>query len=132
MLKEFFISTSHRNEYIDITHNIRDFVKESKIKDGIAIIFVPHTTAGITMNENADPSVKRDMKEFLNKLIPSESYFTHLEGNSDSHIKSTLVGPSLTIIIKDNDILLGTWQGIYFCEFDGPRRRKFFIKLMSD
>ncbi|WP_129409494.1 secondary thiamine-phosphate synthase enzyme YjbQ [Marinitoga lauensis] len=132
MLKEFFISTSHRNEFIDITHVIRNFIKESKIKNGIAIIFVPHTTAGITINENADPSVKRDMKEFLNKLIPSESYFTHLEGNSDSHIKSTLVGPSLTVIIKDNDILLGTWQGIYFCEFDGPRQRKFFIKLISD
>ncbi|MBM7558300.1 secondary thiamine-phosphate synthase enzyme YjbQ [Marinitoga litoralis] len=132
MLKEFTLNTSSRSEFIDITNEIRSFVKESKVKEGIAIIHIPHTTAGVTINENADPSVKRDMKQFINKLIPEEPYFTHLEGNSDSHIKSTLVGPSLTLIITNNDILLGTWQGIYFCEFDGPRRRKFFVKIISD
>ncbi|KLO24657.1 MULTISPECIES: secondary thiamine-phosphate synthase enzyme YjbQ [unclassified Marinitoga] len=131
MLEKFSINTSRRVELIDITHIIHDFVKKSKINEGIAVIFVPHTTAGITINENADPSVKKDMNLFLNKLIPSEDYFTHMEGNSDSHIKSTLVGPSLSIIIENNDILLGTWQGIYFYEFDGPRRRNFYIKIIK-
>ncbi|SHE94130.1 secondary thiamine-phosphate synthase enzyme [Marinitoga hydrogenitolerans DSM 16785] len=132
MLKEFSISTSHRNEFVDITHLIQNFISESKIQNGIAVIFVPHTTAGVTINENADPSVKKDMNEFLNKLIPKEPFFTHFEGNSDSHIKSTLVGPSLTLIINNNNILLGTWQGVYFCEFDGPRKRKFFVKLIRE
>ncbi|OQY10724.1 MAG: hypothetical protein B6I29_00755 [Marinitoga sp. 4572_148] len=131
MLKEFNISTSDRNEFIDITYLIKKYLTENKIDNGIAVVFTPHTTAGITINENADPAVKKDMKSFLSKLIPKESYFTHLEGNSDSHIKSTLVGPSLTLIIKDNDLLLGTWQGVYFCEFDGPRRRKFYVKLIK-
>ncbi|KLO22048.1 hypothetical protein X275_07325 [Marinitoga sp. 1197] len=131
MLEKFSINTSRRAELIDITHIIRDFVKKSKINEGIAVIFVPHTTAGITINENADPSVKKDMDLFLNKLIPSEDYFTHMEGNSDSHIKSTLVGPSLSVIIENNNILLGTWQGIYFYEFDGPRHRSFYIKIIK-
>ncbi|KAF2957041.1 secondary thiamine-phosphate synthase enzyme YjbQ [Marinitoga sp. 38H-ov] len=132
MLKEFTLNTSSRSEFIDITNEIRNFIKESKINNGIAIIHIPHTTAGVTINENADPSVKNDMKQFLNKLIPEEPYFNHFEGNSDSHIKSTLVGPSLTLIIENNDILLGTWQCVYFCEFDGPRRRKFYVKIFRD
>ncbi|GAB6188669.1 secondary thiamine-phosphate synthase enzyme YjbQ [Marinitoga arctica] len=131
MLKEFNISTSSRNEFIEITHLIKNYIKEKKIDEGIVIVYTPHTTAGITINENADPSVKMDIKTFLNKLIPNESYFTHIEGNSDSHIKSSLIGPSLTLIIKNNDLLLGTWQGVYFCEFDGPRRRKFYLKIIK-
>lgn len=132
MLKEFFIKTHQRSEFIDITDIVRGYVVNSKVKSGICVIYVPHTTAGITINENADPSVKKDMNIFLSNLIPKEPYFTHLEGNSDSHIKSTLVGPSLTLIINNNDILLGTWQGIYFSEFDGPRNRKFFVKIIAD
>ncbi|AEX84994.1 hypothetical protein XO10_02830 [Marinitoga sp. 1135] len=131
MLKEFHIRTSTRNEFIDITSQVESYISESNVKEGIAIIHVPHTTAGITINENADPSVRYDMTSFLSKLIPNLKEFTHMEGNSDSHIKSSLIGPSLTVIIENGRLLLGTWQGIYFCEFDGPRMRKFYVKIIE-
>ncbi|XRO74680.1 secondary thiamine-phosphate synthase enzyme YjbQ [Methanocaldococcus sp. 28A] len=132
MLFKFQIKTNKREELVDITPQIVSAIAESKVKDGIAIIYVPHTTAGITINENADPSVKDDITNFLSHLIPKNWNFTHLEGNSDAHIKSSLVGCSQTIIIKDGKPLLGTWQGIFFAEFDGPRRREFYVKIITD
>ncbi|CAB3289953.1 conserved protein of unknown function [Methanocaldococcus lauensis] len=132
MLFKFQIKTNKREELVDITPQIVSAVSESKVKDGIAVIYVPHTTAGITINENADPSVKHDIINFLSHLIPKNWNFTHLEGNSDAHIKSSLIGCSQTVIIKDGKPLLGTWQGIFFAEFDGPRLRKFYVKIIEN
>ncbi|AEH07044.1 secondary thiamine-phosphate synthase enzyme YjbQ [Methanothermococcus okinawensis] len=131
MLFKYQIKTNSREEMIDITNYIVDSIKNSKLNDGIAIIYIPHTTAGITINENADSSVKKDILKFLNDKIPKNYNFTHLEGNSDAHIKSSLFGSSLTVIISHGKPLLGTWQGIYFCEFDGPRKRTFYVKIMG-
>lgn len=132
MLYSFEVPTKTRNEFIDITHKIEEAINKSGIKSGICVVFVPHTTAAVTINENADPSVKSDIVKTLNKVIPANWDYTHIEGNSDSHIKSTLVSPSITLIIENGKLVLGTWQGVYFCEFDGPRRRKVFIKILSD
>lgn len=132
MLYSFEVPTKTRNEFIDITHKIEETISKSGIKSGICVVFVPHTTAAVTINENADPSVKSDIVKTLNKVIPANWDYTHIEGNSDSHIKSTLVSPSITLIIENGKLVLGTWQGVYFCEFDGPRRRKVFIKILSD
>ncbi len=126
------IKTSERNEFLDITDRIRDAVYNSNTKSGIAIVYTPHTTAGITINENADPSVKKDIINFLNKKIPYHGDYKHMEGNADSHIKSSLIGCSETLIIEDGRIQLGTWQGIFFCEFDGPRRREVWVKIIRD
>jgi secondary thiamine-phosphate synthase enzyme len=126
------IKTSERNEFLDITDRIKDAVYNSNVKSGIAVVYTPHTTAGITINENADPSVKRDIINFLNKKIPYHGDYKHMEGNADSHIKSSLIGCSETLIIEDGKILLGTWQGIFFCEFDGPRRREVWVKIIQD
>jgi secondary thiamine-phosphate synthase enzyme len=131
MLFEHSIKTNSREEMIDITNHIIESIKNSKIKDGIAVIYVPHTTAGLTINENADPSVKKDILKFLKDKIPKNYNFTHLEGNSDAHIKSSLFGCSLTVIVSNGKPLLGTWQGIYFCEFDGPRNRTFHVKIIK-
>lgn len=132
MLYSFEVPTKARNEFIDITHKIEEMISKSGVKSGICVVFVPHTTAAVTINENADPSVKSDIVKTLNKVIPPNWDYTHIEGNSDSHIKSTLVSPSITLIIENGKLVLGTWQGVYFCEFDGPRRRKVFIKILSD
>lgn len=131
MLKEYGVKTNKREELIDITHIVKKAVNESGVEDGMALIFVPHTTAAVTINENADPSVKRDIIYKLNKEIPQDEGYHHGEGNSDAHIKSSLVGASLQIIISGGRPLLGTWQGIHFCEFDGPRSRKLRIKIIS-
>lgn len=132
MLFSFEVKTNTRNEMIDITSKVNDIIKQAGIKSGICVIYVPHTTAAVTINENADPSVKSDITKTLNKMVPENWDYTHLEGNSDSHVKSTLVSPSITLIIENNKLLLGTWQGIYFCEFDGPRRRSVYVKVISD
>lgn len=124
------ISTHYPMEFYDITSEVRQFVKRSSVKNGIVLVFTPHTTAGITINENADPSVTLDIREFISKKIPKENYFRHMEGNSDSHIMSSLFSASETLIVQDNDIVLGTWQGIYFCEFDGPRQRQVYLKII--
>ncbi len=121
------VSTSQRNELIDITDQIQNAID---IKDGICTIFTPHTTAAITINENADIDVTRDIIYGLNKIVPTHGYY-HSEGNSDSHIKSSLVGASEQVIVKDKKLMLGTWQGIYFCEFDGPRLREVWIKTVG-
>ena len=129
MLSQLAVQTSKRTEMIDITWKIKDIVSESGVQDGFVVIHIPHTTAAVTINENADPSVQTDMTRFMDELVPQKSYFQHAEGNSDSHIKSSLFGCDQTIIIEDGKMLLGVWQGIYFCEFDGPRNRKVFVKV---
>jgi len=123
-MQELIVKTSKRNELIDITEKVNEKIS---ISQGFCLVYVPHTTAAITINEGADPDVRRDISVFLEKLIPVSSEFKHFEGNSDSHIKSTLVGPSEWLIVKDNRLVLGRWQSVYFCEFDGPRTRKVFI-----
>jgi secondary thiamine-phosphate synthase enzyme len=132
MIKTISVKTGKRNQLIDITSEIQNIVTESGIVDGIVELFVPHTTAAVTINENADPDVESDIVKFLEKLIPQNSGFSHAEGNSDSHIKSSLVGPNQRVFISNGRLLLGTWQGIYFCEFDGPRTRKLHIKVLID
>ncbi|MDI3310134.1 MAG: secondary thiamine-phosphate synthase enzyme YjbQ [Thermoanaerobacterium sp.] len=122
------IDTPSREAIIDITDEVRKIVRSSGIKDGICVVHVPHTTAGVTINENADPDVKEDILRGLDEIIP-QIRFKHLEGNSDAHIKSVLVGTSVNLIIENGEIQLGTWQGIYFCEFDGPRHRKVYVKI---
>jgi len=130
---EYDIKTHKREELIDITEYILQSLKKSNIKEGIVVLYTPHTTAALTINENVDPSVKEDILKFLNRKIPKEcSIFTHLEGNSDAHIKSSLFGTSLNLIVSNGKLLLGTWQGIYFCEFDGPRSRRFYVKIIRD
>ncbi|MDD3628904.1 MAG: secondary thiamine-phosphate synthase enzyme YjbQ [Actinomycetota bacterium] len=131
MFESLIIKTSRRIEMVDITENIEDIIARNNIKNGICCLFVPHTTAGITVNENADPTVQMDINSKLSSLIPVDENYSHLEGNSDSHIKSILVGQSVNIIIDGGKPALGTWQGIYFCEFDGPGNRKIFIKLIE-
>jgi len=131
MIKEIKLSTSERNELVDITEEIKSIIKQTKVKEGICIIYCPHTTAAITINESADPDVQRDIIVNLSKIIPENGEYHHSEGNSDSHIKSSLIGASETLIIKDNDIILGTWQKIYFSEFDGPRKRKVILKILA-
>ncbi len=116
---------------IDITNDVRKIVSESGVKDGICIVFSMHTTAGITINENADPDVKTDMLLGLEKAFPVRPEFRHAEGNSHAHLRTSCVGPSQTIIVSDGKLLLGTWQGIYLCEFDGPRNRKIQVKVIS-
>ena len=129
-MEELNVSTNERNELIDITSEVKKIVKKSGIEEGICVVYCPHTTAAITINESADPDVKRDILMWLNKLVPENSGFKHSEGNSDSHIKSSLVGASEILIIKDGDLVLGTWQNLYFAEFDGPRQRKVIVKII--
>ena len=127
MIKQFTIQTSRRNEFIDITAQIQDLVEE--VSEGVATVFVPHTTTAVTINENADPAVPRDILKKLEELIPQQGNYSHMEGNSDAHIKASLLGSSVRVIIKDGQLLLGTWQAIFFCEFDGPRTRKFYVQF---
>lgn len=129
---EYSIKTRNGQEFLDITRKINTIIQEKNVKDGIAIIFVPHTTAGLTINENADPDVAKDMLSSFNKNFPVRDNYLHLEGNSHSHIKASLMGSSETVIIENGALKLGIWQGIYFCEFDGPRDRKFFVKIIED
>mgnify|MGYP001627289255 CR=1 FL=1 len=130
MIKSLNLKSKSKTEFIDITEEIQQSIVESGIKNGICYIYVPHTTAGITINEGADPTVKRDILNLLNKLIPFEGDYQHMEGNSAAHIKSTVVGVSSFIIIQDGRPQLGTWQSIYFCEFDGPRHRRVIVKII--
>ena len=129
MFYEYSLSTPRSNLY-NITAQVREAVLKSGISDGIAVVFCPHTTAGITINENADPDVVHDLLLGFESAFPDRSEFRHDEGNSSAHLRASTVGSSETIIIKDGKLVLGTWQGIYFCEFDPPRSRKFFVKIM--
>lgn len=125
------VRTTYRTEMINITGKINDVLKKHDIKEGICCVYVPHTTAAVTINENADPSVKSDVLYKLEDLIPKNDSYTHLEGNSDGHVKSILTGNSISIIIDNSRLVLGSWQGLYFCEFDGPRNRKVYVKAIS-
>ena len=129
MYIEINISTP-REGFYNITQQVRQAIADSTVKNGLAIVFCPHTTAGITINENADPDVVRDMLYGLNKAYPDRQEFRHAEGNSAAHLKASAVGSSVTVIVNDGRPVLGTWQGIYFCEFDPPRSRKFCVKVV--
>ena len=129
MLFEYKLSTEKQGFY-NITKCLNQSLAKSGVKDGLCVVFCPHTTAGITINENADPDVVRDMLFGLDKAYPNRAEFRHMEGNSSAHLKATAVGASETLIITDGRLLLGTWQSIYFCEFDGPRNRTFYVKIM--
>ena len=124
------VKTHAQTELIDITASIQDAIQKSGLQQGICFVYVPHTTAAVTINESADPSVKSDMLKVLNQVIPWEAGYRHMEGNSPAHIKTTLVGASETIAVERGNLVLGTWQGIFFCEFDGPRTRKVNITLV--
>ena len=128
---KFEIRTSKHTQMLDITREVQRAVTESGVRDGICTVFIPHTTAAVTINENADPDVVRDFTMELGKIVPWEDGYHHMEGNSAAHLKSSMIGFSEQIIIEDGRLLLGTWQGIYFCEFDGPRSRKCFVKIME-
>ena len=130
MLKEITIKTNTRTQILDITTQVQKVVRESGIIEGLCCVFIPHTTAGVTINENADPSVKQDIVMELNKVIPFDDNYSHSEGNAAAHIKASIIGSSVNIPLKNNNLLLGTWQGICFCEFDGPRQRHFYVKIM--
>jgi len=130
MLKEIAIRTEMQTQILDITVQVQNIIKESGISNGLCCVFIPHTTAGITINENADPSVKQDIVMELNKIIPLNDSYSHLEGNSAAHIKASIVGSSVNVPIENGSLLLGTWQGICFCEFDGPRQRRFYVKII--
>ncbi len=130
MLREFSLATE-RNNWIEVTGNVRDLVRESGVRNGLCVVYCPHTTAGITINENADPDVVRDLIFALEKTYPDRAEFRHSEGNSAAHLKASVIGNSATVIIRDGRLLLGTWQGIYFCEFDGPRTRRFYIEILE-
>ena len=132
MFETFSVSTPQRVCMIGIGEEVARIVKKSGVKNGICVVFIPHTTAAVTINEGADPAVVSDMTDTLNQLIPYRKNYSHLEGNSDAHIKTTLTGPSEHIIIKDGKLLLGTWQRIFFCEFDGPRNRQVYVKVMGE
>ena len=123
------ITTRSRSEMIDITSKVEEELNKSGLTDGVCVLFVPHTTAGITINEGADPSVVADIQDMLDRLVPWEGSYRHLEGNSAAHIKSSLVGNSVIVLVESGRLKLGTWQGIFFCEFDGPRSRKVHIKF---
>lgn len=127
-MQKFPVRTGARTEFINITPQVQDALAQTNVSSGICTVFVPHTTAGVTINENADPDVPRDMLAELNKVIPLDDNYRHCEGNSAAHIKATLVGSSVSVPIENGALQLGTWQGIYFCEFDGPRSRKVWVQ----
>ena len=121
---------TQREGFTDITNEVGNAMRKSGVQNGICVVFCPHTTAGITINENADPDVVRDMLMGLDKAFPDRPEFRHMEGNSSAHLKASCVGSSVTVMIENGKHVLGRWQGIYFCEFDGPRRRKYYVKIM--
>ncbi len=126
------VATRSHSELVDITAEVQQLVTRSGIDDGLCLLYVPHTTAAVTINESADPSVRADIEMMLDKLVPWQGGYSHLEGNSAAHIKSSLVGASELVMISEGRLVLGTWQGLFFCEFDGPRKRKLYVKLIPD
>ncbi len=131
MLQKFKLSTHSRESIVEITDQVARAVEQSQIEDGAAIIYSPHTTTAVTINENADPDVRRDLVTFFNQLVPNETYFRHMEGNSDAHVKSSMIGCSETVLVENSRLVLGRWQGIYFCDFDGPRQRQCYVKILK-
>jgi secondary thiamine-phosphate synthase enzyme len=132
MIKQLRVQTKSKTELVDITQGVQRLVAESGVRSGVCYVYVPHTTSGITINENTDPNVGRDILKELNKVIPFDDQYSHAEGNSAAHIKSTLVGVSKAVLVEEGRLALGTWQAIFYCEFDGPRDRRVFVKVMKD
>ena len=130
MIKKLEVQTSSRTQFIDITAQVKSILRGESISSGIILVYVPHTTCGITINENADPSVKEDMVAVLGKLVPPDAGYRHAEGNSDAHIKASLIGSSVMVIAESGALVLGTWQGIFLAEFDGPRKRSIIVKVI--
>jgi secondary thiamine-phosphate synthase enzyme len=131
-MKTLTVKTTARIQMIDITDPLQALVREQGIQDGLCFVFVPHTTAAVTINENADPDVVRDIVAATGRLVPADGSYRHREGNADAHVKASLFGASETVIVEGGRLLLGTWQSVFFCEFDGPRTRKVLVKLLAD
>jgi secondary thiamine-phosphate synthase enzyme len=131
-MKTIHVQTEDRTEMIDVTGQVREAIQTAEFRNGLCVLYVPHTTAGITINESADPSVRRDILMVLNRMVPWDADYQHTEGNSAAHIKASLMGASQSVVVENGQMVLGTWQGIFFCEFDGPRRRKLLIKFIED
>ena len=131
-MKRFSVKTLARAQMVDITSRVQEAVEAMGMKAGAVTVFVPHTTAGVTINENADPSVRRDLQYALERLVPADLPFSHREGNADAHVKASLVGSSVVVPVEEGSLALGTWQGIFFAEFDGPRRRRLVVRLLND
>ena len=129
-METFKVRTSAKTEFIDVTPSVQEAVRNSGVQEGICFIYIPHTTAAVTINENADPAVPKDILMELNKIVPFQDRYQHLEGNSAAHIKASLLGPSLSVFVESGRLVLGTWQGIFFCEFDGPRIRQVYVKVL--
>ena len=127
----YHISTDEKQSFTTLDHYLEEALKQSGVKEGIMVVYCPHTTGAITINENADPDVKRDLKLGLDETFPNKTEYVHMEGNSDGHMKYSVEGASETVIISNGELILGTWQSVYFCEFDGPRRRTFYVKIME-
>ncbi len=132
MFESIEIKSKEKNEMIDIMDTIKEVVTKSGVRHGIIVVYVPHSTAGITVNKNYDPVVEEDIINRMNELIPKDGHYQHIEGNSAAHIKASIFGSSVTLIISNGHIELGMFQSVFFCEFDGPRKRKYFIKIMKD
>ena len=132
MLTKLTVDTSKHTQMLNITDMIQRCVEDSGVRFGVCTVFIPHTTAAVTINENADPDVVRDFTMEINKLVPWEDGYRHMEGNTAAHLKASMIGFSEQIIVEDGRLVLGTWQGVYFCEYDGPRRRSVYVKLMGD
>ncbi|MBI4767633.1 MAG: YjbQ family protein [Deltaproteobacteria bacterium] len=127
----FSLSTSQQTEFLDITREVEKITLKAQVSEGLALVYCPHTTAGITINEGADPSVQEDILKILNQIVPSKGPYRHGEGNSPAHIKASLIGSSVSVVIENGRLLLGRWQSLFFCEFDGPRTRQVFIKIIA-
>ncbi len=131
-MQRFDVATRNRNEFVEVTEQVRKAVRASGVGSGLCVVYCPHTTAAVTVNENADPDVVHDMLLWLGRAIPqAQAGFRHGEGNSDSHLKASLVGPSVTLLVENGDLVLGRWQGVYFCEFDGPRSRHLHVQVVG-
>jgi len=131
MIQTIEVRTTSKTELLDITHAVEEAIRKVGVEEGVCFLFVPHTTAAITVNEHADPSVAADILSELEKIVPAQGRYRHLEGNAPAHVKASLIGPSETVLIRDKRLLLGTWQGVFFCEFDGPRRRQVHIQIVG-
>lgn len=132
MPNEFTVRTHSQEEFIDITNSVKEVVASSHIQKGVAVICVPHTTAGVTINESADPSVVEDILEVLRRVVPFNFPYRHLEGNASAHVKTSIIGSSISVLVERGNLILGTWQGIFFCEFDGPRTRRVWVDVIGE
>ena len=132
MPNEFTVRTHSQEEFIDITNSVKEVVASSHIQKGVAVVYVSHTTAGVTINESADPSVVEDILEVLRRVVPFNFPYRHLEGNASAHIKTSIIGSSISVLVERGNLILGTWQGIFFCEFDGPRTRRVWVDVIGE